>query len=379
MKTHIYFIIAFAIALFSCSSGDDNMGDLPTLPDNPGTPAPGIGTGKILVVEDEFENQHFVIAGSKTFNFIVSFSREFDGQLRNFSAVQDELPVIMQDEDGNKWDIFGYATEGPDKGKRLVPTQSLMGYWFSFGTFYPGIELYPSNSKGIHDGKVIVGDNGWLVPSNEVRSGGVGRDGIPAVGNPQFESVSSVDFLENNDLVVAFRSGNKVKAYPHDVLDWHEIVNDSFDNLYFSIVYCPLTGTATIWDRTIDGKTTTFGVSGLLYNTNIVPYDRETSSNWSQLFDRSINGTNSGKRPKNYMPLETTWATFKALYPNAEVMNTNTGFNRSYGFYPYGDYKTSQSLIFPVKYDDDRLHPKERVHALIVNGEAKAYKFENFD
>ena len=156
------------------------------------------------------------------------------------------------------------------------------------------------------------------------------------------------NFLDASDLVVAFRYGDQIKAYPYDILDWHEIVNDSFDDLHVSVVYCPLTGTATIWNRTIDGKTTTFGVSGLLYNTNIIPYDRETDSNWSQLFDRSINGTNIRKRIKNYMPLETSWNTFKLLYPNADVMNTSTGFNRNYGSYPYGDYRSSTRLIFPV-------------------------------
>ncbi len=377
MKKTTLMILGFALVLFSCESGEDPVGNIP-LPDAPGTSGTGSGPGKILVTEDEFTNQQLVIAGSRTFNFIVSFNRELEGELHNFTAVQDELPVIMKDDDGNKWDIFGFATTGPDLGKRLTPTQSLMGYWFSFGTFYPGLELYPSNSKGAHEGETIVGDNGWLVPSNEVRSGGVGKDGIPAVSNPKFDKASNTT-LAPNALVIAFRSGNQIKAYPHNVLDWHEIVNDSFENLHVSIVYCPLTGTATIWDRTINGKTTTFGVSGLLYNTNIVPYDRETDSNWSQLFDRSVNGTNIGKKAKNYMPIEMNWSTFKKMYPDADVMNTNTGFNRSYEFYPYGNYKTDKSLIFPVKYSDNRLHPKERVHAVIIDGKAKAYKFENFD
>ena len=379
-RTTLLLFTGIAFALLSCSSGGDSMTDVP----DPNPPSSGNGGGGgnsnlIRVVEDEFEGQQIVVAGSRSLNFLVSFYREYDGTHLNFSPVINELPVIMKDDSGNKWDIFGYATEGPAKGNRLSPTQSLIGYWFSFGTFYPGIEIYPNATKGVFDGEQIQGDNGWLVPSNEVRSGGVGRDGIPAISNPKFVKASQVSFLDDDDLLIAFKHGDQIKAYPHDILDWHEIVNDSFDNLNFSIVYCPLTGTGTVWGRTIDGKTTTYGVSGLLYNTNIVPYDRATGSNWSQLYDRSINGSNIGKKAKNYMPLETTWATFKKLYPDADVMSTSTGFNRSYGNYPYGSYRTNDGLIFPVKYNDDRLPPKERVHAVIINNKAKAFKFENFD
>ncbi len=382
MKKSTYLILGLMLALFSCGSGDDPVTDVPD-PGNPGTP-PGSGggsggaSGKVTVIIDEFQGRNIVLAGSETDNFIVSFLQKYEGEELALSAVQNELPVIMEDDKGNKWDIFGFAVEGPEVGKRLTPTQGLMGYWFSFATFYPGIELYPGLSKGPHEGKSIEGSNGWLVPSNEVRGGGPGKDGIPAVNNPKFDNISNINFLQNDDLVVAFRNGNTVKAYPHDILDWHEIVNDSFDDLHVSIVYCPLTGTGTVWDRTVNGKTTTFGVSGLLYNTNIIPYDRESDSNWSQLFDRSIQGTNSGLKAVNYMPLETNWRTLKKLYPEAQVMNTNTGHSRNYGSYPYGDYKTSSSLIFPIKYTDDRLDPKDRVHVVIMNEKARAYKFSSF-
>ena len=179
-------------------------------------------------------------------------------------------------------------------------------------------------------------------------------------------------------MVVGFTDGNSIVSYPHDVLDWHEIVNDNLGELNYSVIYCPLTGTATAWDRTIDGEVTTFGVSGLLYNTNIVPYDRETKSNWSQLYDAAVWGKMKGTKPQNYMVLETKWETWKKLFPDSKVMNLNTGFNRNYGDYPYGNYKNEEYLIFPVKYHDKRLHEKERVHAIIVNGNARVYRFSSF-
>ncbi|NOR75852.1 MAG: DUF3179 domain-containing protein [Draconibacterium sp.] len=335
-------------------------------------------TADVVIFNDKLEGVEIVLVGNAKDLYIVSFLRMLDGTLLEFTSTDDELPIIMNDNEGNKWDIFGFAVEGPRKGQRLELTQSLMGYWFSFATFYPGIQIYPNSAKGIYDGETITGTNNWLVPHNEVRSGGPGKDGIPAISNPEFVSVAQSAFMEKSDFVVGFSDGTNIKAYPHDVLDWHEIVNDWIGPLDYSIIYCPLTGTATAWDRVIDGKISSFGVSGLLYNTNIVPYDRATGSNWSQLFDKAIFGEKKGVKPKTYMVLETTWQTWKKLYPGSKIMNFNTGYNRNYGSYPYGDYREDSNIIFPVKYLDPRLHAKERVHAVIINGKARVYRFEEF-
>ena len=364
-------LTALVVLMGSCSKSDSDDG-LPSagLPKNK--------TDKVVVIEDSFNGKDIVLAGNVADLYIVSFERRLNGTKLNFTPLQDELPNIMEDNEGNTWDIFGFATSGPREGNRLKPTQSLMGYWFSFGTFYPGIEIYPLADKGEFEGEKIVGTGTWLVPQNEVRSGGVGRDGIPAVDNPRFDSSFSVSFLSDNDLVVGYKNGDKTKAYPHDVLDWHEIVNDQLSGTNYAIIYCPLTGTATAWDRNLSGTMTTFGVSGLLFNTNIIPYDRTSSSNWSQLFNKSISGLYVGQVPRNYMVLETKWSTWRKLYPASEVMNFNTGHSRNYGTYPYNNYKNDKSLIFPVKYHDLRLHEKERVHAVIVNGKARVYRFESF-
>ncbi|MFQ5448036.1 MAG: DUF3179 domain-containing (seleno)protein, partial [Saprospiraceae bacterium] len=138
-------------------------------------------------------------------------------------------------------------------------------------------------------------------------------------------------------------------------------------------------GTGIGWVRQVNGFITTFGVSGLLYNTNLIPYDRNSDSNWSQMLLKSVNGPLIGKEIETYPLVETTWQTWKAMYPNSKIMNTNTGFNRSYGVYPYGGYKTNEQLIFPVKPDDTRLPRKERGLGIIVDGKAKFYRFEQFD
>lgn len=222
-------------------------------------------------------------------------------------------------------------------------------------------------------------DSEWLIPNDEVFDGGPGKDGIPSVDNPKFLDISEIDFLDDNDLVVGFKSGTEAKAYPHEILDWHEIVNDKTNNIAYSVVYCPLTGSATGWNRVVDGKETTFGVSGLLYNTNIIPYDRKTNSNWSQMSLKCVNGKLSGKEPENYMLIETTWKTWKELYPDSKILSEDTGFNRRYGVYPYNSYRTNNDLFFfPVSNRDNRLPSKDRVFGMVINEKAKAFPFSNF-
>lgn len=235
---------------------------------------------------------------------------------------------------------------------------------------------------GIEDPNIAT----WLVPENEVFDGGPGQDGIPSVDDPVFVSDFSnatLSYLKDNDLVVGVKVGDDVRAYPHPVLDWHEIVNDEIEALPLAITYCPLTGTAIGWNRLVNGQETEFGVSGLLYNTNLIPYDRNSGSRWSQMGLKSVNGDLKGQDIQTHHLVETTWKTWKDLYPNSKVLNDNTGFNRPYGDYPYvnnnGDYRLADYLIFPINFSDDRLPPKDRVLGVIVDGTARIYTFDKFD
>lgn len=219
----------------------------------------------------------------------------------------------------------------------------------------------------------------WLIPKDEVLDGGPGKDGIPALQNPEFINADQATYLEDDDLVLGFIDGDEVRAYPHSILDWHEIINDDVNEHSIAVIYCPLTGTGIGWDRILDDKKTTFGVSGLLYNSNIIPYDRESDSNWSQLLLKSVNGQLVGKSADTYNLVETTWKTWKEFYPSTKVISTNTGHNRNYGNYPYGNYKTNNNLIFPVNNHDDRLHTKERVLGIIVDDNMIVYRFDSFE
>lgn len=219
----------------------------------------------------------------------------------------------------------------------------------------------------------------WSIPISEVLDGGPGKDGIPALINPNFSPVQNINYLRDTDLVLGIKNGGDIRAYPHAILDWHEIVNDNLGDISVAITYCPLTGTGIGWNRIIKGNETTFGVSGLLYNTNLIPYDRETDSNWSQILNESVNGELLGEKADLIKLFETDWRTWKNLFPNSQVLSINTGFSRTYGISPYGDYNTNNDrFLFPVP-KDGRLPSKQRVHAIVDGTDAKAYKFFDFE
>ncbi len=242
----------------------------------------------------------------------------------------------------------------------------------------------PTPGSGLPGGGSSSGGLDWLVPVDEVFDGGPGKDGIPALEDPEMVSASEGSYLSESELVVGFKSGSDVRAYPHVILDWHEIINDTYPDQKLAITYCPLTGSATAWDATINGQPTTFGVSGLLYQTNLMPYDRLTNSTWSQMRLDCVNGELIGVEAQTYQVVETTWSTWKEMYPETKVNSMNTGFSRDYQRYPYvsgnQDYRTSNSFfLFPFSPNDNRLPAKDRVLGVIIGEEVKVYPIANLE
>ena len=221
--------------------------------------------------------------------------------------------------------------------------------------------------------------NSWLIPINEIRDGGPGKDGIPSIDSPNFTNAKDVDFLNDNDLVIGVINNNEVKAYPHIIMDWHEVSNDQVGNDFVTINYCPLTGTAFAWESIADGTRSSFGVSGLLYNANLILYDRNTDSNWSQLGLECINGELISAKPILLDVVETDWKTWKALYPDSKILNRQTGFSRTYGTSPYGNYATNNDFfIFRPDIINSTLPHKERVYCIIDDITSKVYQFSSF-
>lgn len=232
-----------------------------------------------------------------------------------------------------------------------------------------------------------VGSSDWLIPAGEVLDGGPGQDGIPSIDTPQFINMSEAGFLDDNRLVLGIKIGDDVRLYPHQILDWHEIVNDSFGDESVALTYCPLTGTGIAFERVIGGSETEFGVSGLLFRNNLIMYDRKTGSRWSQMQMRSVNGELIGRDGSVVQTIQTDWKTWKELYPDARVLSRETGFSRNYGGFAYSaNYLTNNDIfVFPPKRQDDRLPNKTQVHAVFpfnFEGEStvpRVYSIDNFD
>lgn len=337
----------------------------------------------VEVIQYEFNGQNLIIAGSGGYNFISSFENiHHTGELLEFTAIQDSMPIIMKDNYGGRWDIFGLATSGPTKGKSLKPTTSYMAYWFAFGAFYPGVEIYS-------EGPITVeienkASDGWLVDKSQVFAGTLVPEAIPSIDNPKHINFKLRDYLrgfyiDDNELILGIYVDNVAIAYPQKVLNWHEIVNDKIGSNFISVSYCPLTGSGMAWNRILNGQETSFGVSGLLYNSNLIPFDRKTKSYWSQMRLDCIHGELISHKFDNYRVIETTWKTWKTIFPETKVLSSNTGFDRDYNESPLIDYENNHDfLAYPVAYDDVRVPRKERVHGIIVEGEALVFRFSDF-
>ncbi|MBS1270692.1 MAG: hypothetical protein MAG794_01658 [Gammaproteobacteria bacterium] len=223
-------------------------------------------------------------------------------------------------------------------------------------------------------------DNGFdmsraSIPVEEIHHGGPPKDGIPAIDNPRFVSPGEAGFLAPEDRVMAMVRKGVAKAYPIKILNYHEIVNDRFAGEAVVVSYCPLCGTGMAFSSEIDGRDASFGVSGLLYNSDVLLYDRETESLWSQITQKAVSGPLVGTELKHLAASHTTWRDWRERHPDTLVLSTQTGYNRDYSRTPYAGYEDSGRIWFPVANRDKRYHPKELVIGLDLDGQVKAYPF----
>jgi hypothetical protein len=215
----------------------------------------------------------------------------------------------------------------------------------------------------------------YIVDPKKILSGGPPKDGIPSIDNPKFITVDEADkLIQDNELVLAMIHKGVKRVYPLQILVWHEIVNDFIAGDPILITYCPLCGSGIAYERKIDGETVEFGTSGKLYNSNLVMYDRETNSYWSQIDGLAIVGELTGKELKEVSIDTVTWGDWKSAHPDSEVLSQDTGFNRAYGRDPYGSYYEDSFLFFPVENEDNRIHAKTVIFGIEVNGVHKAYR-----
>jgi hypothetical protein len=216
-----------------------------------------------------------------------------------------------------------------------------------------------------------------LVPEEELRSGGPPPDGIPPIDEPKFHRASDVDFLEEAEPVLSIEVDGEARAYPVQVLIWHEIVNDTFDKVPVTITYCPLCNSAVAFDRRVDDRVVTFGTSGLLYQSALVMYDRQTSSLWSQFSGVAVAGMLTGTQLRKLPVAMIAWGDWLDANPDGLVLSRDTGEERPYGQNPYPGYDNVNEAPFLFKGEvDGRLAAKERVVGLAIDTEPTAVRLE---
>ncbi|MEM7128733.1 MAG: DUF3179 domain-containing protein [Chloroflexota bacterium] len=213
---------------------------------------------------------------------------------------------------------------------------------------------------------------------DELLSGGPPRDGIPSLDNPAFETYAEAAlWLANNEPVISVEINDEARAYPLQILTWHEIVNDEVGGVPVAVTFCPLCNSALVFDRRFDGEIFEFGTSGLLRKSDLVMYDRTTESLWQQFTGEGIVGELAG-RQLDFVPSSiVSFADFQKAFPEGVVLSQNTGFTRSYGTNPYAGYDSIDSSPFLFDGDlDGRLLPMARVVTISLADRDLAYPVE---
>lgn len=258
------------------------------------------------------------------------------------------------------------------------PLDSLTGhnaFWFAWSVFHPGTRVF--GDAALIEGSVPPGDAECTVPCDQIQPACGGRDCIPALTSPTMTDAAGATYLRDEDLVVGVLTSEGPRAYPHNILWWHEIINEEVGDERFTVTFCPLTGSALRYDRDgfVDGETVELGVSGSLYNSNLVMYDRSSESFWSQMRVESVFGSRLGS-PAPFQPLfEMTWASWRTLYPDTTVVSEDTGHSRDYQSYPYGSYRTDHTNTFRATDPppDSRFDNKDMVFGVMHGGEVAVY------
>jgi Protein of unknown function (DUF3179) len=224
-----------------------------------------------------------------------------------------------------------------------------------------------------------VAQNGFdlsnaTIPQNEILPGGPPRDGIPSIDQPRFVKASEANFLRDDDRILSVKVDKEVRAYPLRILNSHEIVNDEIGEKPIAVTYCPLAGAAIVFDRRVNGRTLSFGVSGLLYQSDLVMYDRETQSLWPQVAMKAVSGPQVGAQLRRLSGEDMTWRAWRDAHPDGKVLSIETREDLAD---PYQSYERSSETMFPVKWSRPELPKKSWVIGVIVNDHAKAYALDD--
>ncbi len=247
--------------------------------------------------------------------------------------------------------------------------------------FYWRYDFYTTSINSVIENesgdKVVLSNNNDFDVTDLV-SGGVLNNGIPSIDDPDFESVRAADqYLDDDGYGLLVQNGSHARFYPYQILVWHEVINDVFKGQSLLVTYCPLCNSGIVFERKINEDEVEFGVSGKLYNSNLVMYDKGTNSLWSQVLGESIYGELAGLKLANYPSLTITWNDFKKNFADGDVLSRNTGASRDYTRDPYIKYHTDNSVFFPIKNKDQRLHVKDLIVGVSDDKIGKVFTLED--
>jgi len=230
--------------------------------------------------------------------------------------------------------------------------------------------VYGFESKGLKTNTSITS-----IPLDLVLDGGPGKDGIPAITEPKFISLTEAKtWLKDDSDGIVVTVGETTRFYPFNVIVWHEIVNDNIEGKSLTVTFCPLCGSAIVFDATVDGRSEQFGVSGRLYESNLLMYDKTTESLWSQIIGEAVVGDKTGEKLSVYPSQVMSLGQASENYSSIEILSKETGYSRSYDVSPYGDYNTNTEIYFPISINDTRLPAKTIMYIVNVDNHSVAFE-----
>ena len=253
------------------------------------------------------------------------------------------------------------------------PSETPLGVPTATNTANPGEEPPPGAAREFSTDFSI-----HSIPYSEVLSGGPPKDGIPAIDNPSIVSIAEAEeWLEDVEPVILIERNGDARAYPIQILTWHEIVNDEIGGEPVVVTFCPLCNTGIAFERTMNGQVLDFGTTGRLRNSNLIMYDRQTETWWQQATGEGVAGELTGTQLVFLPAAMISWEDFKTTHPDGLVLSRDTGFSRSYGNNPYAGYDDINSSPFLFRGDTpDELPAMARVLTVELEGEAVAYPNE---
>jgi hypothetical protein len=253
-----------------------------------------------------------------------------------------------------------------------IAALSALGWWLLKAFFLPGYAQLPLEEEW-----AITDFSRRSIGMEEITRGGPSKDGIPAIDEPEFVSTrEAARWLTPKEPLVSLEHGGEARAYPLQILLYHEIVNDRIAGTPVTVTFCPLCYSAIVFDRRVNGTTLDFGTTGRLRKSDLVMYDRQTESWWQQFTGTGIIGKYTGVTLARLPSMITSFESFRSSYPAGRVLSKATGSNRPYGNNPYRNYDDSSSTPFLFNEPlDPRLPPMERILALRVADRQRIYPF----